>query len=259
MTQAAITGKLGSGKTLFAVHLIREALLDRRRVASNLDLQIEKLVPSRSRETVIRLPDHPGAESCEAIGSGNDSYDESRNGLIVLDECSHFLGARTWNQPGRAEFMRFLTHTRKLGWDVYLIVQGTDMLDSQVRDNLLDSTIRLRNYSRQSVPFFGRLLRMVGLPHHLPRFHVAQSRYGVDPTALIAETWTFRGVDLIGAYDTRQLFGEQQAPYTYLSRWHLEGRYRPKRRPLWHWPILLAWAAAAAATGHDLPRKTVSA
>jgi len=243
---SAITGKLGTGKTLFSVFLIQEALRAGKRVATNLDLNLEKLLPLRSKQTVIRLPDHPGSESLAAIGSGNDTYDERRNGLIVLDECSHFLGARSWNVAGRAEFMRFLTHTRKLGWDVYLIVQGVDMIDSQVRDNLLETVVRLRNLSRQIIPLgVGRMARSLGLPHYLPRFHIAQSRYGTDPTATIAETWSFRGTDLFGAYDTRQFFGEVEAASCYLSPWLLKGRYMQRRRPLWHWPILVTfWAVS---------------
>jgi len=238
---SAITGKLGGGKTLFAVHLIQEALRAGRPVATNIDFKPECLLPARKRAVIFRLPDHPGADSLEIIGQGNSSYDERRNGLIVLDECSHFLSARSWNARGRDSFIRFLTQSRKLGWDVYLLVQGVDMIDSQVRDNLLETTVRLRNLSRQMVPFVGRWLRSLGLPHYLPRFHLAQARYGTDPSAPVAETWSFRGADLIHAYDTRQLFGEVDSNSCVLDPWTVKGRYLPNRRPWWHWPVLLAW------------------
>jgi len=255
---SAITGKLGTGKTLFSVFLIQEALRAGKKVATNLDLHVEKLLSPRSRQIVLRLPDHPGTESLEAIGVGNDTYDERRNGLIVLDECSHFLGARSWNAPGRAEFMRFLTHTRKLGWDVYLIVQGVDMIDSQVRDNLLETTDRLRNLSRQIIPLgVGRMARSFGLPHYLPRFHIAQARYGTDPTATVAETWTFRATDLFGAYDTRQLFGEVDGASCYLSPWLLKGRYMRAQKPLWHWPVLLTFYVVMVAYQFAISRKTI--
>jgi len=236
----AITGKLRSGKSLFACHLIQEAMRDGRAVATNFDLALEHLIGPRNKSTVTRLPDHPTAEALESLGPAYIGlYDERRNGLLVLDEVSHFLNARKWNEKGRPELLRHLTHTGKLGWDVYLIAQDHTMIDSMARDAFLEATIRVRNMSRQAIPFIGGILRNLGIPHYLPRFHIAVARYQTDPQAPVMERWSFRASDLFKAYDTRQLFGEVDAPFSYLSHWHLVGRYLPQRKPIWHWPILL--------------------
>lgn len=39
-----VQGKLGSGKTLAGIHRIQEALNQGRRVATNIDLRLEKLI-----------------------------------------------------------------------------------------------------------------------------------------------------------------------------------------------------------------------
>lgn len=45
---------------------------------------------------MIRLPDKPSLNDLLAIGVGNTSYDESRNGLLVLDECGTWFNSRSW-------------------------------------------------------------------------------------------------------------------------------------------------------------------
>lgn len=236
----AITGKLRSGKSLFALTLVKQALLEDRRVATNFDLFLDHLVPARNASTVYRLPDHPSANDLEVLGPAYEGdYDERKNGILLLDEVSHFLSARRWNEAGRADILAHLTHTGKLGWDVYLIAQNVDMIDSLARSSFLESTIRVRNASRQTIPFIGGFLRSLGIPHYLPRFHIAVARYGTAPDAPVSEKWMFRGSDFFAAYDTRQLFGEVTAPYCYLSHWHLAGRYLAPRLPLWHYPIAI--------------------
>jgi len=105
-----ISGKLGSGKTLSAVGRIRDKLLDGCRVATNLDLKLENLLPPhagryvKGRQPVncVRIPDKPTVEDLELIGCGNDSMDEDRNGAIVLDELAVWLNSRTFNDKNRA-------------------------------------------------------------------------------------------------------------------------------------------------------------
>ncbi len=54
----AVQGKLGTGKTKFCVWRAQQALRDGLRVASNVDLVLEKLTPER-RSHYIRIPTSP--------------------------------------------------------------------------------------------------------------------------------------------------------------------------------------------------------
>ncbi|EAO5207872.1 hypothetical protein E8L51_23260, partial [Salmonella enterica] len=90
MAVHVVTGKLGSGKTLVSVSKIQERLAKGCPVATNLDLKLHNMpmVGRYAKKTrVIRVPDKPSLNDLLAIGIGNTSYDESRNGLLVLDEC----------------------------------------------------------------------------------------------------------------------------------------------------------------------------
>lgn len=217
MAVYSVEGKLGTGKTKFCVKRAQEALRAGRRVASNVDLFVGKLTPERPR-SYVRIPDKPSAFDLHAIGHGNpESYDEDRNGVLILDELGTWLNSRSFQDKGRAELIDWLIHARKYGWDVYLIVQDANMIDRQVREALIEYACRCMRMDKVRVPIVGGLLSalgsVVGLPRlgFLPRFHMVVSRIGDGPNKVIADRWMYRGDDLHAAYDTRQVFSPSYA------------------------------------------------
>jgi cellulose biosynthesis protein BcsQ len=124
-----LTGKLGAGKSLTAVARMREYAGEGRRIAGNLDLHLDKFAShSRSKVSYTRIPDRPTAADLMALGSGNDTYDENNNGLLVLDELATWLNARNWQDPNRKALLDWFVHARKYGWDVIFLVQDISMV-----------------------------------------------------------------------------------------------------------------------------------
>lgn len=212
MAVYSVEGKLGTGKTKFAVWQARNALLEGRRVAGNVDLDLAKLVPGLKRH-YIRVPDKPTAFDLEAMGHGNpDTYDEDRNGVLLLDELGTWLNARSFQDPQRAKVLDWLIHARKHGWDVYLICQDAGMIDKQVREALIEYQCRCMQTGKIRIPVVGRILGAVGDLFgrkrwgYLPRGHIVTARVGFAPNQMVADRWLFRGDDLHAAYDTRQIF-----------------------------------------------------
>lgn len=204
----SVEGKLGTGKTKFCVWRAQQALLEGRKVASNVDLHTHKLTP-RKRTTYIRLPDKPSSFDLHAMGHGNpDSYDEDRNGILILDELGTWLNSRNFQDKDRVGLIDWLIHARKLGWDVYLIVQDSGMIDRQVRDALIEYQCRCLRLDKVLIPFVGRILRHIHKRWgYLPKLHTVAARVGGSgPGAIVAERWMYKGNDLHDAYDTRQVF-----------------------------------------------------
>jgi len=87
VTDFAVTGKKRSGKGLFCVGMIRDALAQGRRVATNMDIYPDKLFSPWAKVDLIRLPDVPTVEDMIQLGKGypGDAIREDFNGLIVLD------------------------------------------------------------------------------------------------------------------------------------------------------------------------------
>jgi hypothetical protein len=209
VTVYLVTGRLGGGKTLVSVGRMVEYLERGRPVATNLDIDLSKLPATVKEARIVRVPDKPSGDDLGMLGKAHDTPDESNNGLLVLDECGVIFNAREWNDKGRQGIVDWLLHSRKLGWDVLLIVQAPSLLDKQLREALCEMHVVCRRLDRLKVPFLGVLGRIFtfGLwSGKMPRMHVASVRYGMGLESVHAETWWYRGNELFGIYDTRQRF-----------------------------------------------------
>ncbi|MBI2779422.1 MAG: assembly protein [Gammaproteobacteria bacterium] len=234
MATYGITGKLGAGKTLAAVGRMRDYILQGRRIATNLDIYLEHLLPATSRCTITRIPDKPTHDDLMAIGLGNDSTDETKNGALILDECASFLNSRDFADKDRSGFINWMLHARKRGWDVFFIVQDLGMLDKQIRDALIEHWVVCKRIDRIAIPFLTLFTKLFGFRLMPPRVHLAIVRYGIASVSPVSDRWVYRGASLYQAYDTRQVFrpiniksrdAQIVGPATILSAWHIRGRY----------------------------------
>jgi len=229
----SVEGKLGTGKTKFAVWRAQDALRAGRRVASNVDLKMDILSKKGQRASYIRLPDKPTEWDLLAMGPGNpESYDEDRNGILILDELGTWLNSRSFQDKSRAGLLDWLIHARKHGWDVYLIVQDSGMIDKQVREALVELTCKCIRLDKVRIPLIGGLLNDLfgGRVGYLPRMHLVVARLGIGTSAVVAERWHYKGDWLHAAYDTRQVF---RADYPHASHSVLHPRHlMPPDKPV---------------------------
>jgi hypothetical protein len=219
MAVYAVQGKLGTGKSKFCVWMAKQAAYLGRRIAGNLDIKVEKLSPNKPAR-YVRIPDKPTAFDLDAIGHGNpDSYDESMNGVLILDELGTWLNSRSFQDKNRAELLDWLIHARKKGWDVYLIVQNVVMIDKQVRESLVEYSCNCVRMDKVKIPFIGWAISSLGDTlgaitgskafrkwGYLPFFHLVTARVGEGQNSVVADRWTYTGRDLHDVYDTRQIF-----------------------------------------------------
>lgn len=218
----SVEGKLGTGKTKFCVWRAQEAIAAGRKVASNVDIASHLLNPSRPGK-IVRVPDKPTSADLVAMGHGNpDSYDEDKNGVLILDELGTWLNSRSFQDKERAGLLDWLIHARKYGWDVYLIVQDAGMIDKQVREALIEYQVKCMRMDRVKIPLIGWLLgSFVTRWAYLPKFHLATARVGQGANAIVAERWQFVGTNLHACYDTRQVFKSDypHGSHSFLPPW----------------------------------------
>lgn len=233
----AVTGKLGSGKSLYSVFKIQQYLFQKRRVAANFDVNISKLLhPTNKTANVCRLPDMPSADDIKALGRGDgmpddsDFYDESRFGVIVLDEAALWLNSHDYKKNGRRELFDLFILIRKMCWDVYILIQNIDVLDTQLRKSICEHVVYLMRLDRIKLPGISQLGFILTLGFwsgHLPRMHHAVIRYGYGANAPRVGSEQFRGTSLYGAYNTRQKFYEVsqiEGTYSILPPWYVRRR-----------------------------------
>lgn len=253
-----VTGKLGAGKTLGTVARIRDGLKAKKRVASNLDLRIENLLSRKNRTAeVFRIPDKPLIEDLENLPPGNKDiyfsydhegnvqshmskgFDESNNGMLVLDEAGTWFNTRSWNDKSRHAVVDWFRHARKFGWDVYFIIQDIESLDKQARGSLAEYVVECRRMDKVGIPLISSLSKaLTGYRVTWPRFHLAIVKYSdAGRGGLTVDKWLYRGSDLYDSYDTTQVFADvNNGLYQYLTPWHVKGRFTPP-------PLLDQWKA----------------
>jgi len=230
MADYLISGKKGNGKTLYAVSLIRDALRSGRRVATNLDIRPECFGRPNCRNTIIRLPDKPTVADFEAMGRGQAGVSEDDNGYLILDETSTFFNTRTFGDKARQPMLDWLVHSRKLGWDVFYIAQGSGQIDKQIRDSGIEYHIRCGRTDKWSIPFITEFSKSLGYRIGFPKLHFGVMRQGLMRDSMFCGRRWYRGRDLYEAYDTQQVFLDREHPqacgmHTVLSAYLLKGRY----------------------------------
>lgn len=225
-----ITGKLGQGKTLAAIDRIKRRIEKGCPVATNCDIYLHRMFNrDTDKPRVIRLPDKPTYDDLNALGRAYPDrlgYREELNGLIVLDECGDWFNSRNWQDKSRAGINTWFRHARKLGWDVYLIVQDISLIDSQARSSLAASIAKCKRLDKVAIPFittFSRLFSEKGI--RPAKLHMARV---TDEDGLLLDRWAYRGTHLYNAYNTKQIFmtDYEHGTYCLLTPWHLYGRYK---------------------------------
>lgn len=231
MSDYLVSGKKGAGKSIFCIGIIREALLAGKRVATNLDINIDKLLPVSSKAVIVRIPDRPTYDDMVVLGKGQLGVAEEDNGVIVFDEASAFLNSRSWNDKTRQPFLDWLIHSRKYGWDTYFIAQGQEQLDKQLRTTQLEYHVAVKNTGKWPIPLLSPLaLMLFNYKLFFPKIHIGIIRQGMERDAFKVSRRWFLGRDLYPAYDTQQVFLDRDNPsavgiHTLLSCYHLKGRY----------------------------------
>lgn len=210
-----VTGKLGSGKTLLMAGRIRDYVLEGKRVATNIDLNLRELVADRPEHHPVRLPDRPTMADLESLGTCHTTCREELNGAIVLDECGTWLNSRQWGDKNRQALIDWLLHSRKRGWDVFFVVQHVNLIDKQIREAMAEYVVVVRRMDRYRVPILGGLINLLSfglVSGRMPKVHVASAYYGM-PTAGTepAFAWRYRGQDLYSAYASAQIIADESA------------------------------------------------
>lgn len=233
MPDFVVTGKKGNGKTLSMVDLIYRHVNEGRKIATNLDLNLDKLFKKDNRSArIIRVPDLPKSPDLHLLGYGNDSLNEDMNGALILDELAISMNSRTYQDKDRQDVINWLVQARKFGWDVYYLVQDISMLDKQVREGLAEHVVYCRRLDRVHIPIIGTLFKLVtGCRLKPPRLHVATVKYGTGPNAPLADRWQYRGDRYFKAYNTRQKFRADypHGSFSYLPPYFITYRSLSKR------------------------------
>lgn len=144
MTIKLLSGFIGSGKSYAAVSVgtsIVDAKFGKRYVIANFPVTPKKTFLSRFRKKKVRDASRWIYKSNEELTPEyliKKSFEMGWNQkegccLVIFDEASIPFNTRSWNAKDRLDWIKFLTQSRKFGYDFYFITQHANMLDKQIR------------------------------------------------------------------------------------------------------------------------------
>lgn len=215
-------GLPGSGKTLFALWTIGQAVQRGRPVATNIRLNPEcpfyndvvLLDDDEGQYPVCRMPDE-GMGPYKAFWHYLDSF--CHGWYIVIDEADNVWDSSPNTKYSNDARLYFKQH-RKLGHDLLLIVQDVNNLWVRIR-RMVQSFV-VCEYTRRS----DRITRF--LPVSWSSFIRGEfSSPQMTPDSLIGggRFWYDEGKEMFGWYDTDQLLGST----AHYAQW-----YQRKKEPL---------------------------
>mgnify|MGYP000716476691 CR=1 FL=1 len=229
-----VTGALGGGKTLWTVQRAVKAVQEGRKVATNVNLFLGQFTAKKSSKTYLRLPDHPTLRDLQVIGRGcPEGTPEEKFGVLMLDECAHFFNAQSWNNSDTLATIQYMTHMRKLGWEVYFIIQDISVLNKQMRVSFAEHIVYCTRTDRFGIPLVSAFLKQaLDIQMKLPKVHTAliHARQGVRYTYAGLEP--FRASFAHGWYNTYQIFDSEYSDGVYSVLPNKYKRRAPKARGL---------------------------
>ena len=239
-----ITGKLGQGKGIAAAYFARIYYRRGLRVAANFPF-FPQYMDEKSDNPLTIIPADPRPEDLKALGRGCPENEKIQFGALFLDECASWLNSRQFAKKDRLEFIDWLIHSRKLGWDVYLIAQSEDMIDTQIIKAMGGKVIRCKRLDELRIPLITSIYEMF----RPGKTGMASGKKGLLPHMVTISTWdidvlnsggrkkrpenkiTVRAQDYYRMYDTNFIFSnapeilngrsvDMRAVYTLLpGRW----------------------------------------
>lgn len=143
------TGRPGSGKSYNMAKKISEILLKGNNVITTVPIDID-YINKGGRRTIgdyLYIPiDEINPEKLELYAAQNHEKGNKFQTAVFIDECQIIFNARSWNENGRKEWVKFLSIHRHLYFDIYLITQSDSFVDKQIRP-LIETEVKHKNIS----------------------------------------------------------------------------------------------------------------
>lgn len=126
------TGTPGSGKSLHATRNISGWLEEGKNVIANFPIKVQNIKKNKGHFYYIPNDDITVPLLLQFSQTMHKPRQMGQT-LIVIDEASVKFNSRTWNASDRLDFLSFFAQHRHYGFDIILIQQNLNQIDSQIR------------------------------------------------------------------------------------------------------------------------------
>lgn len=129
------TGSVGSGKSFHGVEIGWEWLNKKKNVIANFPLIFKNNKRDNRRKERWTFNDEITVEWLMAQSIEKGWYGKESQCLVIIDEAGIIFNSRDWQSKGseRMKWIKFLSQSRKFGYDFIFICQSDRMIDKQIR------------------------------------------------------------------------------------------------------------------------------
>lgn len=136
------TGSVGSGKSYHAIQLGLDWLRTRKNVIANFPIKPpEKILTKRGRKKWQNKMDRWNyveeitVEYLMALSLQNEWFGKESQCIVIIDEAGIMFNSRDWQheRDARQKWIKFLSQSRKFGYDFVFVCQMDRMIDRQIR------------------------------------------------------------------------------------------------------------------------------
>lgn len=119
---------MGGGKSYLGAELCAKYWSEGAYVHTNMDMVEEEVISRGWAERFVKLNDEPTDWDANLIGGA-----EGQENLVVIDEAMVLFDSMDWqaNRKRHKNLMHFLTQSRKVGLDIFMIGQAQKGMDAQ--------------------------------------------------------------------------------------------------------------------------------
>jgi zona occludens toxin (predicted ATPase) len=193
-----VVGKLGSGKTFYAVIRAMEALMQGRVVVSNVEFNWPA-VETYCRRQGAKVPrENYRFVDSSLLESGADVLARHlvKGAMVLLDEIHLFMDAREHRKNAEKSgfFQELLTQARKYDLDIWLVSQSAANVDARL---VRQATFIVRVSNWLHLPLLGTLF---------PFPYTVARTCAPDGRTVYSRDWIYRSSKIGRLYDTKQKF-----------------------------------------------------
>lgn len=129
------TGSVGSGKSNHAVELGWDWIGRGKHVIANFPLIFKNTKREQAKKKRWTFNDEITVEWLMSQSIENGWYGKESQCLVIIDEAGIIFNSRDWQSKGseRMKWIKFLSQSRKFGFDFVFICQSDRMIDKQIR------------------------------------------------------------------------------------------------------------------------------
>lgn len=127
------TGTPGSGKSYHATAQVHNCTKKGLNVIANFNVNL----PAKYQHRFYFVPTEKlNVQFLLDFSIKNHVPNKERQTLIMIDEASILFNSRDYSRKDRADWIKFFSQHRKLGYDIILITQQDRSLDRQIRGQI---------------------------------------------------------------------------------------------------------------------------